>query len=132
MPHPSTVLDRVQLFSVTRWECLAVKLIALSPSSPGGNGKERKTTVLVVLFIELDVIALPLLSPFCTIYHTYPGAHVAKRADVNEIQTDSVAEYGEQAIQILWKSTTELGCAVATCYKDAWAYVYLVCQYNPA
>lgn len=42
-----------------------------------------------------------------------------------------MAEYGEQATQILWKSTTEMGCAVAKCDSDEWAYVYLVCLYNP-
>ena len=48
---------------------------------------------------------------------THRGAHVTKRADENEIRADSVAAYGERTTQILWKSTTELGCAVATCNK---------------
>ncbi|CAN0446604.1 unnamed protein product, partial [Scytosiphon promiscuus] len=48
-----------------------------------------------------------------------------------EIKVDAVTGYGGHATQILWKSTTELGCAEATCEKDSYRYVYLVCQYNP-
>ncbi|CAN0430264.1 unnamed protein product, partial [Scytosiphon promiscuus] len=36
------------------------------------------------------------------------------------------------ATQILWKSTTEMGCAVETCKLDGSLYAYVVCQYNPA
>eukprot|EP00904_Undaria_pinnatifida_P001107 jgi/Undpi1/10998/HiC_scaffold_30.g13298.m1 len=49
-----------------------------------------------------------------------------------EIQADSVEDYGGHATQILWKSTTELGCAVLSCDSDVFMYTYLVCQYNPA
>eukprot|EP00904_Undaria_pinnatifida_P001105 jgi/Undpi1/10996/HiC_scaffold_30.g13297.m1 len=49
----------------------------------------------------------------------------------DEIQVDAVTEYGGHATQILWKSTTQLGCAVATCEKQSYTYTYLVCQYNP-
>lgn len=56
---------------------------------------------------------------------------LCKLADDDEIKVDKVTAYGGHATQILWKSTTELGCAVATCDKNSYRYVYLVCQYNP-
>lgn len=55
----------------------------------------------------------------------------SKLADESEIQVDTVAEYGGHATQILWKSTTEMGCAVTSCDLNSFLYVYLVCQYNP-
>lgn len=58
---------------------------------------------------------------------------LGKLADEDEIEgANSVTDYGEHATQILWKSTTELGCALADCTEGVWNYVYLVCQYNPA
>lgn len=53
-------------------------------------------------------------------------------ADESEVQVDTVAEYGEHATQILWKSTTEMGCAVETCDLGDYTLAYVVCQYNPA
>ncbi|CAM9846118.1 unnamed protein product [Laminaria digitata] len=61
----------------------------------------------------------------------YVDGQFAQLADEDEVQVNSVTEYGGHATQILWKSTTELGCAEATCTKDSSNYVYLVCQYNP-
>ena len=61
-----------------------------------------------------------------------PRCSLRKHADETEIQADSVEDYGGHATQILWKSTTELGCAVLSCDSDVFMYTYLVCQYNPA
>ena len=52
--------------------------------------------------------------------------------DDDEVQADSVLEYGGHATQIVWKATTELGCAVESCTLNNVPYTYLVCQYNPA
>eukprot|EP00904_Undaria_pinnatifida_P004992 jgi/Undpi1/1622/HiC_scaffold_11.g05012.m1 len=63
------------------------------------------------------------------------GIHRSKPMGKNEDEIEganSVTDYGEHATQILWKSTTELGCALADCTEGVWNYVYLVCQYNPA
>eukprot|EP00752_Nemacystus_decipiens_P013637 g12090.t1 len=49
----------------------------------------------------------------------------------DEIQTDSVDGYGGHATQILWKSSTQLGCAVSSCFSGEMPGDYLVCQYDP-
>lgn len=50
----------------------------------------------------------------------------------SEVQADNVEDYGGHATQILWKSTTELGCAVESCILGSFFYDILVCHYNPA
>lgn len=60
-----------------------------------------------------------------------PECSLCNLADEDEVQVDFVAEYGGHATQILWKATTELGCAVVPCTQEPWNYVYLVCQYSP-
>lgn len=52
-------------------------------------------------------------------------------SDDSEVDTNAVTGYGGHATQILWKSTTQLGCAVASCSDDGVPYTVLVCQYNP-
>ncbi|CAM9799761.1 unnamed protein product [Scytosiphon promiscuus] len=48
-----------------------------------------------------------------------------------EVESDTVAEYGGHATQILWKSTTALGCVFAECTHGNTPYTYLICQYDP-
>ena len=53
-------------------------------------------------------------------------------SDDEEVETDDVLTYGGHATQILWKSTTELGCAVESCTLNGVPFEVLVCHYNPA
>ncbi|CAM9780236.1 unnamed protein product [Scytosiphon promiscuus] len=39
--------------------------------------------------------------------------------------------YGAQATQILWKSTSQMGCGLRTCEKEGLKYDILVCRYSP-
>lgn len=52
-------------------------------------------------------------------------------ADEREVEADNVSEYGIHAAQVLWKSTSDLGCSLASCSVEATPYTYLVCQYDP-
>ncbi|CAN0322699.1 unnamed protein product [Ectocarpus sp. 12 AP-2014] len=49
----------------------------------------------------------------------------------DEVQFDSVLQYGGHATQILWKSTEQVGCVVARCTNGGTPYTFLVCQYDP-
>ena len=50
---------------------------------------------------------------------------------VEEINDGPVTTWQGHATQILWKSTTELGCGLSSC-TGAYTYDILVCQYSPA
>ncbi|CAM9725433.1 unnamed protein product [Hapterophycus canaliculatus] len=39
--------------------------------------------------------------------------------------------YGTQATQVLWKSTSQMGCALRACEKGGLKYDILVCRYSP-
>lgn len=52
--------------------------------------------------------------------------------DDKEVKTESVEGYGGHAIQVLWKDTSEVGCAMHSCVKDGWRNNVVVCNYNPA
>lgn len=52
-------------------------------------------------------------------------------ADEREIQAENASDYGGHATQVLWKATTELGCALASCSVDEIPCTYLVCQCDP-
>lgn len=52
-------------------------------------------------------------------------------SDEKEIDDGPVTGWGGHATQILWKDTTELGCAMAACERGGNRYNTLVCNYNP-
>lgn len=52
-------------------------------------------------------------------------------SDASEVDDGPVTGWGGHATQILWKSTTELGCAVSTCDGGGFTNNVLVCNYNP-
>lgn len=53
------------------------------------------------------------------------------QTDYDEVQFDSVLQYGGHATQILWKATEQVGCVVAECTNGGTPYTFLVCQYDP-
>lgn len=39
--------------------------------------------------------------------------------------------YDGHATQVLWTTTTEIGCAQASCDKNGTPYTFVTCNYNP-
>ncbi|CAM9658938.1 unnamed protein product [Sphacelaria rigidula] len=48
----------------------------------------------------------------------------------SEVDDGPVTGYGQNAVQVLWKDSTELGCAFASCSDDGEETDILVCNYN--
>ncbi|CAM9244942.1 unnamed protein product [Sphacelaria rigidula] len=61
----------------------------------------------------------------------YSSEGAMERLYESELNDGPVTGYGGHATQILWKDSTELGCAVANCSNGSQKTQVLVCNYNP-
>lgn len=51
--------------------------------------------------------------------------------DDGETSNRPSSSYGGHATQVLWKSTSKLGCALASCQKGGDTHEILICNYDP-
>ncbi|CAB1098495.1 unnamed protein product [Ectocarpus sp. CCAP 1310/34] len=61
----------------------------------------------------------------------YSHKKATKGLYYDEVQSDSVLQYGGHATQILWKAAEQVGCAGARCTNGGTPHAFLVCQYDP-